>query len=225
MRLLLTTTLLAVLFAPLAQAQTPQVQFGIEAGMGVKTMWGNQIVDAFNDFGVGYGGNLAVEYAVSDAFSLRSGFGYENKGVYSTIHLTDEFGNTIDSEASQDEILNYLTLPVTGRIAFGNQTKMFLNAGGYISFLSSQKGIVEVPSTNTYLETGGSGQYKSFDFGLVTGMGVSHLIKERWVLSLEARNLLGLYNISALPVIGDRALRNSHSLLLFGVAYGIGELL
>jgi len=63
------------------------------------------------------------------------------------------------------------------------------------------------------------GIYKSTDIGAMFGIGVEVPLKKSFLLTLEARNSIGLTDISGVPEIGDGSIKTNLFNVLLGVHY------
>ena len=92
-----------------------------------------------------------------------------------------------------------------------------LEAGPQVGFLMSAKSKGGGESVDLKDFT------KGIDFGLSSGLGFTIPISDSFFFSLEARNNLGIYNISKLPLSYDGGLLTNSTNLLLGFSYQFGQ--
>jgi len=202
--------------------QSKKINLGVELGPSYTFLWGNHFISENNDPTNGYAAGFAFQYNFSNLFSLHSNLAYEKKGTKSTANLRDDQGNFLGLFTVHNN-LNYITLPVLARLSFGNKMKFFINTGPYVSFLAKQtyvhEAILELPEQ----KYDGTDAYQGIDFGLSSGLGFTIPISDSFFFSLEARNNLGIYNISKLPLSYDGGLLTNSTNLLLGFSYQFGQ--
>lgn len=214
-------SLLIVFISSEAYAQTSKSNIGIEAGPSVISIRGNDIVKKYNEGSIGYAVNLVFQQKINKTFSLHTGIGFERKGSKFPLTATDLAGTPIGTLHGYSR-WNYLTVPVLLRATFGKKGNYFVNAGPYVGYLVKQvfgnkAGVVAAGHTSNIVND------RRFDFGASLGAGLSIPVKERIALSFEARDNLGLYNVSKVKVINDGTIKHNTTNFLFGFMYGINS--
>lgn len=219
----LSSVFTAVFFAFLnsACAQQGTMEVGIEGGPSANTFRGYQLLYAYQT-NVGYAAGITFQYNFTDHLSLRSGVSWDRKGSGSDITLVDPFGSTIkESKLYWD--LDYLTIPLLVRYAFGAKTQFILNGGPYLGYLVQERDRIDRSSGFEGLEIDNTDQYGSIDLGVGGGIGVLIPVHERIRLSAEVRNNLGLVNISAAQLYNDGTIKTNSMVLLVGCMFAIGR--
>ena len=197
-------------------------EIGIEGGPSLVSLRGNQILNSNHRLTIGFAGGFTFQYNFPKIVSLRTNIYFERKGSVVKYDFTDLQGNAIGTGRTYSNF-EYLTLPVLAQLSFGKKFKFLFNVGPYFGFLIKQNSVNEgfgFPLNGT---TDRTENYKRFDTGLSVGIGGSVTIKEKFVITLEARNNLGLYNVSELPVVDDGAILTNSTNLLIGFAYSFGR--
>jgi hypothetical protein len=64
-------------------------------------------------------------------------------------------GTTLYADFNNETVLDYLEIPVMGRVTFGNKARFFFNAGPYLGFLVRANALTAGTST-VYLDEGGT---------------------------------------------------------------------
>jgi hypothetical protein len=198
--------------------QINKFDVGVEGSPSLIFLRGNPIIEMSNAT-IGFSGGLFLQYNLNKIISIRTNIGFERKGSLWEGNATDARGIQI-GKTTNNMNYDYLTIPLLVRATIGNKYKFFMNAGPYFGYLLQAKSVFEMP--NFYGTSDIKGQ-NSVDFGLSTGLGLLYPLKSKIVLSFELRNNLGLYNVSALPVINDGTIKTNSTNLIFGLAYKLGN--
>jgi len=200
--------------------QTSKFEFGLEGGPSLISLRGNDIIDDLNDPTIGFTGGLFFQYNFNKIIALRTNLAYERKGSIVKQQTYDSSSNSY-WDVKTNLNFDYLTLPLLNRAPFGNRVLFFVNTGPYLGYLLKQ----------TYVESGeniptktlvATSSFKKFDLGVSAGLGLLVPIKQNLAFSLEARNNLGLYDISATPIINDGSVKTNSTNLLLGIVYKFG---
>jgi hypothetical protein len=152
--------------------------------------------------------------------SLRTNLSFERKGSSYKFDYTDDFGQFV-KEVKVNYIIDYLTLPILCRATFGKKVKFFINTGPYFGFLLQEYYTSSDPNIGVLIMDDQIFM-KRFDAGITTGIGLIIPVRKKFALSLEARNNMGLYNISAFPVYHEGSILTNSTNLLFGFTYRFG---
>ncbi len=199
-----------------AYGQFYKLEMGLAAGPTFKRLYGNKFID--NEFSMGYSYGIFLNYPLTEHFSLYTRFAYDQKGTRSTIILTDDLGNEL-GESYVDLNMDYFSLPLLARFTWGQKLKYYVQAGPYGSYLKKAVEKTEDNGTFQGLEFDRTDNYKKMDWGITAGVGLMYPLTKHIMLSLEARNNIGLVNISELPVIGDKSIKTHTPNLLLGISY------
>jgi len=202
-------------------AQQPKFEMGLEAGAGITSLWGNEIVTKYNDPTLGFSLGAAFQYNFPKTLSLRTNLFFDRKGCISSGAFLDVTGNLVGNYTSYSRF-DYFTMPILLRANFGKKTKFFFNLGSYFGYLKKSSFVYEGPNINGRATFDFTSNYKRLDIGLSSGAGVSIPLAKAISLSFEIRNNLGLYNIGK-PLPYSETSLNTHSTnLLIGFAYKFG---
>ena len=174
-----------ILCSSLTFAQTNKFEVGLEMGPSLVSFRGNDILDNNNDLSFGFSSGLTFQYNFPKLISIRTNISFERKGLSTKGSATDQYGNQI-GEITFHSNLDYLTIPILGRLTFGKKINFFVNAGPYIGYLIKQTDITEALGEHPKTETDNADNFKKTDFGITTGLGARFPIKNKLFLSLEA---------------------------------------
>lgn len=159
-------------------AQDSPFQFGVKGG---GNLFGTSMdIKDYADkkIKIGYLVGLSAEYEFTDNFYLQSGIYFITKGV----KLKGDIGSSTEKKHwKQTFNMQYLELPLlaTYKIEMVSDTKVFFNAGPYVSYgIGGKTSILNdyVNLDNTVvkekLDIFGDNRMKEFDFGLKFGIGL-----------------------------------------------------
>jgi hypothetical protein len=215
-------TLVALLsgFILLLRAQENRFNGGIEAGPGVTLLYGNQILKAWNRPDAGCAAGLSFQYNFEKIVSIRTGIDYQHEGSAVKINYNNPFGPS--TPLTGHNILNYLVVPVFARVSFVKKIRFFMNVGPYLGILL--KATEETDPANGFPKSKSdyTKNLKRVDVGLSVGPGIAVPIKENFEISFEARNNVGLLNISTRTVYGNGSIKTFATNFLFGFEYKFG---
>lgn len=204
-----------------ATAQTNPFDIGLEGGLGIASLRGNEFLDKYHSNRIGYTGGLFAQYNLPKVLSLRTGAYFERKGSSSELQVTDDNGTTIGSVDGWSDF-DYLTVPLMLRATFGDKLRYFVNAGPYVGFLLKQTTHTDsygiMPETNE----DNTDLFEETETGMAFGLGLSYALKSKLTLSFEARNNLGLTDMSKLPVFNGGEIKTNAVHFMFGIGYRIG---
>jgi hypothetical protein len=214
----------SIIFSTTVFGQSKQLNIGVEFGPSYTFLWNDDFISEQNHPTDAYVAGVTFQYNITRLFSLRSNIFYERKGTKSTANIRDNQGNFLGSFTVHNN-LNYLTLPVLARLSLGNRMKFFINAGPYIGFLMKQTYVHEAYQAIPEQKYDGTKTYQTIDLGLSGGLGFTIPFSDSFIISLEARNNLGLYNVSKSPIISEGEFFTNSTNLLLGFAYQFGKAL
>ncbi len=201
-----------------AYSQENKFSIGVEGGTGLISLRGNSLLESHKP-AFGFSGGVSLEYDLNNTLSLRTTIAFERKGDMLKGTLIDNDGNIIGT-ATMHSNFNYLTLPLLVRASLGKNHRFFVNAGPYVGYLLKQtvssKGVgLEQKVDNTLLD-------KRMDAGITAGVGFRFFFGAKCDFSIEARDNLGLMNVSAVPVYGGGSIKTNSANLLVGFTYKLG---
>jgi hypothetical protein len=201
------------------QAQEPGFLVGVEGGGGLSTLRGNQMLNNLDPL-LGYTGGLWAQYDFKRFFSLKTGAYYDLKGASDEVTMTDAAGNKLGTfKASQN--FNYVSVPLLARLHFGKKVEFFINTGPYMGILLKQTLVFGSTMNNPGGKLDGTDNFKKTEFGISMGIGMSFTL-DRMVLSVEARDNLGLTNTSKLVIYNGESIKTNAANLVFGIGYKLG---
>lgn len=208
--------LIGLLFTTsLSHSQKNKFEIGLEGGPSLIRLFGNSYLNSSQKLDLGFAVGLGFQYNINPFFSLRTQLGFERKGSKMNIDLIDNFGNLISQGTTHYQI-NYLNIPILGRANFGQKIKFFVQLGPYFG-VKLGEAFVTKNSQGFQGAFHDNSTLKKIDLGFTTGLGLSIPIKEKFAVSIEARNNLGLFNISNNS--GNNQIKTNTSNLLAGFSY------
>lgn len=210
--------------ANFTKAQTGKLEVGIEGGPSITNLRGPKSTYAYEPIVLSAAG-FSFRYHFSKLISLRTGLNYEAKGYTSTIKHEPWYIDTT-YQVGFSARFDYLTLPLTVRLTFGEKIKCFFHAGAYMGILLQKhdKTTGDQSDFDPYYLKDEATNYRNFDFGLSGGLGIGIPLKEQWTVSLEARGNYGLTDIRkrSSGLYHNEGLASTYSTsLLLGISYWI----
>lgn len=203
-------------------AQNNTMEIGVEGGPNMIGLRGNEALKKFHNQGLGFFGGLSFQYNLNESISLRTGVAFERKGSVMKLDGYDVNGNFMGKITSYTN-LNYLTIPVLFRysLGVGENIKVFANAGPYMGFLMADRLVMKGAGDMKISEN--ETQFQKTDFGISAGLGVLVPIGEKYSFSFEARNNLGLMDISTGPIVNNGTIKTNALNFLVGFSYKLGK--
>lgn len=239
-----------LVLATAAAAHAGGVRVGVKGGLSVPNIRGSE-TDLFSRGFSSRQGPFAgvfVEVPLASRLSLVTELSYTSQGgqrnglqpiTMDMEGLPVPPGTMLFADFRNETILNYLELPVLGRLVLGDRLRFFVNAGPYAGLLIGHHAvtrgtsaifldeartmpIVIPPSTEPLLvdlgaDTDVGDSLKNWNFGLMGGVGVTYPAG-RGDLVLEARFELGLTNIQRDAVTSGR---NRTGAVIVAVGYSL----
>jgi opacity protein-like surface antigen len=194
-------------------------EFGFEGGAGISFLRGIENIEKYHDPTLCYAVGISYQYRFTESLSFISALDYERKGSVVNVTATDPSGNPT-GEFVDHLNYDYLMLPLLARFSFGNQFKMFINAGPYAGYLIKVTSVTDkndiVPNTELDLT---DDSYK-YDFGISAGLGARIPINQKFAFKVEVRNNLGLINTRSVSIEEEvGTVKTNSTNLLLGIAY------
>ena len=155
---------------------------------------------------------ITFEYNFSKNLSVRSSLSYERKGVQYQ-NESPNISGTIYS------YFDYINLPILLRVYLDKGNHLFVNGGPYFGYLINQVDIFKGEHSSYEMWS-----YQHIDLGMTIGIGGCFKIFGNMRMSIELRDLLGLYNISKYdnrgnPVSPEEKTLNNSTIFLIGLNY------
>ncbi len=200
-------TIFLILITLCVKSQTSRLEFGVHGGINLGSLYGDGVnYYSYNQFKknfVGGEAGLSFSYRFSKKYSLKTFVQFEqNAIILQDIPLQSRSGYAY---GKGDEItkLSYLNVPVTCIRSFGKRIKLNVNGGVFFGYLTRESEITIVkqryfppglPPTYEIFKNQKE-FYKSKNFGLSFGAGVSYPISKTMKLDLNLQDCLGLYDV------------------------------
>jgi len=201
-------------------AQQNKFDIGVEGGPGISKFYGSD-ASHLQPIVAGSAG-VAFQYNFPKIFSIRTGLDYERKGWEATVTFIDVYGNPVATTLDNFHF-DYLTIPVLARATFGKKVRFFVNAGPYFSVLLRTAGILGGSTGIIPQEiVNATSTFKPFDFGISAGAGIEIPIIERFGITVEARNNVGLINVADKPIYNNGNIKSYATVFLVGFEYKFG---
>lgn len=222
-RIIISVIILMISSLIFGQQTKNKINFGIEGGPCMATLWGKGINENYNESVIDYLGLFALQFNNSgDNSSAYINIGYERKGHKALGYERDEFGNIVGNAWGKGN-LDYLTGHLLVRFTHKGKVNYFFNLGPFFSYLLKQNYIME--STHVSKFSYDFKTFQHYDFGFSTGIGVQIPIKEYYIFTFEVRDNLGIINIfknynpvQILPI------KTNTTNIQFGILYKIGTI-
>ncbi len=221
----LTLTLWTAVFTTALFGQQNKFDIGLVGSPSMVFLRGNDIIKQYHKPTIGFSGGLSFQYNFPKFISIRTDIQFERKGSLATgtIYYTDNTGNVIDSEKWTDYFhFDYLTMPILVRATIGKKIKYFFNAGLFAGYLIKQTDIFGATKYLPKQTTDNTSRDQRFDLGATGGLGLSVPIKDNFLISLEIRDNLGLYNVSKVQVINNGTIKTNSTNFLITLSYKFG---
>lgn len=201
-------------------AQRRPFSVGIETGPTSRSFMGDNFMSEDRKFLVGYAQGVSFQYRFTEWFALRSGVTLERKGAKSTITVTNAENEPIGF-VNLKHHFDYLSLPILARFSWGGSTRFFVNAGPYLAYLLQAKNDVEANAFGVggLLPKKITDNFDRLDWGLTSGLGLTFELNRDLLMSIEARNKLGLNDITTANSSDDVTFFNLSTQMLIGLAY------
>ncbi|MDD4970641.1 MAG: porin family protein [Paludibacter sp.] len=182
MRKLLISLLLVISASLIAQVRLDKPEMYIGANFGV-----TESMVLFNPavpqgFLMGYNGGIVFRYIAEKNVGMQAELNFSQRGWK-------------EASGLYTRQLNYIELPFMTHIYVGHKNRFFFNLGPKISYLISERTLVNGITNSTDLQHITLVQHP-FDYGLCTGLGILFNIKGK-VLQLDTRANFGLSDVFA----------------------------
>lgn len=221
---ILLISVLLLVFQSTVVGQQNKFTLGVELGPSRNYLYGGYfttINGATDKPAYYFSSGLSLQYNLPRVFSFRTGLLYEEKGDVIRGNYFDLVNPGYTTYTYKCH-LNYLTIPLLVRATFGKKISYFINAGGFASFLRNATAPAWVPGYFIPVSQPSMAFFHSVDYGLTLGIGLGVPVGPKMSLSLEARNNLGLSNVSTLRIFSDHPIRTGSTVLLLGISYKFG---
>ena len=167
-----------------------KLSLGIEIGPNLSTFYGESNQHYQTIPAIGSTGGLTFQVFINKLISFRTSYLFQLK-IEKPKKGEIPVSGILNSSGSHNKQSNfyYLGIPILLQFNFGKKLGFFVNVGPNLSFLLKGEEVIKIndnpPQKSTI--TG-----KKVDFGLTAGVGLLIPIKERFALTIEARNNFGL---------------------------------
>lgn len=161
---------LAFALCSLATAQQNRTEVEVRAGISRIAFTGKDFITGSLGSVGGHAG-VGVQQFLNKTFSVHLGVLAERKGAAYQVTFTDATGLPTGSGAVREN-LDYLTVPLLVQSDFGNNTRFYVQAGGYASYLMRARSVTNA-IFRTDNNTDVSANYESMDFGWCAGAALN----------------------------------------------------
>jgi len=178
------------------QAQTKgKTEFSIGVGINSAYVTANAQYGSSTD--LTWNPNVAVsaDHYLSDMFSLKAKIIYDTKGWNGIL------ANGTQTITGVNFKLNYITVPITANVHFGNDKMWYLMGGPYVGFLTSAQ--------DSYYHQDLKSSFNSIDAGVDAGFGVNFSLSNKLKLFFEYDGQVGFANVLAHSSDGGQNIRSS----------------
>lgn len=182
MRKFLILILIAFPFVLSAQVRLVKPEMYIGANLGVTESMISFNPAVAQGFLMGYNGGIVFRYIAEKNVGMQAELNFSQRGWK-------------EASGLYSRQLNYIELPFMTHIYVGNKTRFFFNLGPKVSYLISEKTLLNGTGNSTDVQHI-SPVKNPFDYGLCAGLGLLFNIKGR-ILQLDTRANYGLSDIFA----------------------------
>jgi hypothetical protein len=218
MKAILLTILCALTLCLNAQHYLPKFEIGIQAGPGVSFMRGPGIKKQ-KDMGLefhpalSFAAGVTLQGNLKKVLGFRTGVMVERRGFYIPLTSANSEGEPITLKYITQ--YHYINVPLLLQLHTGARTAFTVQMGGYVGGLFRSNVILkgsDAPMTNP-------GGYYYFDGGVTAGIGLRIPIKQILILTLEARENVGLTRVIRNTDKADR-MYNNNVVVMLGIGFG-----
>jgi hypothetical protein len=135
-----------------------------------------------------------MEYILQDHFSLKSGIGFEKKGI-SYDAVASNISRTEQWNIHHSLYYEYISIPVLISYSTQGKVKFYINGGFFGGFLLKYMSEFYSERDNTTNIEELEDSSKKYDAGISFGLGGSIAIGKRICVDLGVRDNLGLVNL------------------------------
>lgn len=202
----LTTTFGQVVqpYSKLLAKKQNKLDIGIELGPSLVYIEGNSflVTSESRIFDASFLGGISLQYNFPKFLSIKSGVLFDRKGGANRFRGVNAVGN-IDRTIIIRKRFDYLVVPVLFKLTElipNSKLSLFVNVGASANFLLRTEQTEQIDPVNPVLPIFKSTvtSFKSptyFDLAIILGGGIEIPIQNKWVLIVETRVNLGLFNI------------------------------
>lgn len=189
----------------------------IAGGPGVRILWGNDFIKLYHHPNVSGMVTATLRYNFKKVVSIGTGIYYQREGsLYKVPYNAPQISvKYYKSDINMDYVSIPLLVRATAWIPVVQKNKqffipLFFETGGFVGFMIKAREVVKSGpasignhtmkypiSENIYPSI------KHLNTGLILAVGTGIPIKETFVITLEARNTVGLINLASRPVINN----------------------
>ena len=191
---------------------------GVEGGPNISSLRGENTNEDLLDPKIFYSVGIYSDYLAYNNFSLKLGAYYQIKGAKSDILFTDNTGTEIGTFELR-EVFKYISVPLLVKYQFGKKILFYINGGPTISFLMKQNMEFDSPKQFPLDNIDRTEYYKSTDFALSFGVGSYVPLTNKFNISIDLRNDLGLTDVSDNSNVTGYKLKNNSLNMMIGVNY------
>jgi len=182
MRKLIISLLLVISASLSAQVRLDKPEMYIGASMGVTESMVLFKPAITQGFLMGFNGGIVFRYIAEKNVGMQAELNFSQRGWK-------------EASGLYTRQLNYVELPFMTHIYIGTKNRVFFNLGPKISYLLSERVLVNSTVNSTDIQQITSVQHP-FDYGLCTGLGILFNIKGK-ILQLDTRANFGLSDVFA----------------------------
>ena len=200
------------------QGQDKYFELGFEGGPNKSIIEGNEVVEVDHFYKSYFTCGIFTTYQFNKYFSMKSGIYYEGKGADIERRFNYPSGPA-DYVETSSENFEFITIPLLVRFDYGTKFKVFVNAGPYVSLLLKQHTHSDPTRYWPEMTQDGTDLYKSTEFGISSGFGLTYSFNGGIKLSLEVRDNLGLTDLNDRPNEFPYELTTNTINFLFAISY------
>lgn len=176
-------------------------KYNLSAGITNSSLRGNELIKD-NDSRLDYLIGVGITYHLKNKLSLKGEVNYVRKKISSIRTVYNEFTHLI-SKTEEVTNFDYLSIPILLKFEFGNNNRLYINAGPSMSFLLNTHS--EIISQEDNLNDNAN----IFDLAISAGLGKKFELDKTNSLTIEVRHSLGLLNTSRVYDLNNESVKTT----------------
>ena len=208
---------LAYLLSAHSAAQPNHGELAFDAGAGMINLYQPHVEQESYTPYVGWNVGLKYQYAFNKVIAIRTGVGFSRKGAM--LNSPEERPQQLlPPEESMYQKMEYLYVPLLGRIHLGTDGNFFFNLGPYLAYMTNSGYAVQSFETALAGEEAEKA-LKTVDLGFTGGIGGVIPVNSAIKFTVELQSDFGLYDVKNTPLAADDALYTRTANVMVGMQY------
>jgi hypothetical protein len=182
------------LLLPLVATAQNELKYGINAGLTLSDIRGNEYADEAK-YCFNYLAGVSVEIPISEKLSFLTSLNFEKKSYTRKRNIVPQAPipnpDIKTGIVRYTSTLNYISLPVNLKVYLGSKKNFYLTGGVFVAYMVDAK--LKIGGEKSDVDIYES--YKTLDRGINLGLGTRIKLTERQNLNIEIRDNLGIENL------------------------------